>query len=175
MQRKFLKFKILLIVFCFACGVLPNSYGADFQGEVVKIIDGDSFVVEIGGKSVEVRLYGIDCPEYHQPYSKLAKNTATELVKNKKVQVRSYYTDRYGRSIVLLTVNKQNLNERLVAEGLAWVSPKFCKKKFCKKWKEKQKFAKDTRLGLWRDENPTPPWLWKKMKNKERGWLSSKR
>ena len=38
-----------------------------WQGRVRSVPDGDSLTVERAGRTVKVRLYGIDSPEYRQP------------------------------------------------------------------------------------------------------------
>jgi endonuclease YncB( thermonuclease family) len=44
------------------------AIGAEFTGKAVRVIDGDSISVIHDGKSEQVRLYGIDCPEKGQAY-----------------------------------------------------------------------------------------------------------
>ena len=65
---KLLARTLLLTIVLFFEGIFP-SYSADLQMfSNVKLIknsanDGDSFVVELNGKSFRVRLYFVDCPE----------------------------------------------------------------------------------------------------------------
>ncbi len=57
------------------------------SGRVTKVIDGDSFVLKTTKRSYEIRLWGIDCPEYTQPHSANAKSVSRKLLETKKVRV----------------------------------------------------------------------------------------
>lgn len=140
--------------------------GETFSATVRKIIDGDSLLVAVGQDTIEVRLYGVDCPEYDQPFSRDAKQFAGHKVLGKNVLVKPSYNDSYGRVVAEVTRNNKVLNKELVQAGLAWVSPRYCKKSFCTAWQESENIARNERRGLWRDERPDPPWQWKRMKKK---------
>lgn len=140
--------------------------GETYSATVRKIIDGDSLLVAVGQDTVEVRLYGVDCPEYDQPFSRDAKQFAGEKVLRKQVLIRPSYNDSYGRVVAEVIRGDMVLNEELVQAGLAWVSPRYCKKSFCSSWQESENIARNERRGLWRDDRPDPPWQWKRMKKK---------
>lgn len=131
-------------------------------GYVKKVIDGDSLLFETDkGKKYELRLYGIDTPEWDQPYSKLSKRYLNDLIRGKKLEIEIYDIDRYGRKVVMATRGSVNVNQSLVERGYAWVYPRYCKKKICKKWKKLEKKARYDRKGLWKEKNPVSPWKWK--------------
>ena len=69
-------------------------------------------------KQVWVRLYGIDFPEKGQAYGKKAKQFTSRLVCGKVVEVEVMATDRYGRTVAMIFVDKTLLNEELVKVGL---------------------------------------------------------
>jgi endonuclease YncB( thermonuclease family) len=142
--------------------------GETYSATVRKIIDGDSLVVAVGQDNVEVRLYGVDCPEFDQPYSRDAKNFAGERVLRKMVVIKPVYYDSYGRLVAIVIRDDHVLNKELVQAGLAWVSPRYCKKSFCSSWQASESIARNERRGLWQDERPDPPWQWKRMKKKMR-------
>jgi len=130
---------------------------------VVKIIDGDSVVVNDGSKNIEVRLWGIDTPEYRQPYSKSAKKFTKKLLENRIVDMEVKDRDKYGRIVALLTPqNGVSANELIVKKGFAWVHIYYCKEAICEEWKGYQKEARNRKLGLWREAEPIAPWVWKR-------------
>ena len=47
---------------CWLMGV-PVGMGADFEGKVVGVLEGDTIEVLHDKKTERIRLYGIDCPE----------------------------------------------------------------------------------------------------------------
>ncbi len=58
-----------------------------WSGMVVGVSDGDTIQVMQAHKEVKVRLYGIDCPEKGQPFSKKAKQFSSGMVFGKIVEV----------------------------------------------------------------------------------------
>jgi len=40
-------------------------------------------------------------------------------------------TDRYGRTVAVVTIGMKTANEAMVAAGMAWVFEKYCHKAFC--------------------------------------------
>ena len=91
----------------------------------VKVIDGDSIVV--GGR--EVRLEGIDAPEYHQDcYNAEGKAYACgvrameymqNLTKDQKLRCEPIEIDRYKRVVAVCFAGKTNLNAEMVRSGNA--------------------------------------------------------
>lgn len=145
-------------------GVLNASAGEIFPATVKKVIDGDSLLVATAKNTIEVRLYGVDCPEYDQPYSKAAKKFVEKNVLGKKVVIEPAYRDSYGRLVAVVVRDNKVLNNDLVQAGLAWVYPRYCRKNFCNIWKENERIARREKRGLWHDAKPDSPWQWKKMK-----------
>ena len=153
---------VLLILLVVLLVISSTSHAQEVKGVVYKIIDGDSIVVRLEkGKKIEVRLYGIDSPEYDQPYSKLSKRYLVQKVLKKAVFLNIIDIDRYKRQVAMVRQDKLIINSELVKLGYAWVYPKYCKKDTCKVWKKYQKKAKKSRKGLWKDKKPTSPWQWK--------------
>jgi endonuclease YncB( thermonuclease family) len=102
--------------------LLPNFSWA-WSGEVVGIADGDTITVLSSKtlKDVKIRLYGIDCLEGEQAFSKRARKFTSKMVYGKVVEVKVMDTDRYGRTVAMIYADKTLLNEELVKAGLAWV------------------------------------------------------
>lgn len=138
-----------------------------FQGKVIKVIDGDSVIVLAKNKKIEVRFYGIDSPEYDQPYSKKARRYVRRTLLGRKVTVAGIGHDRYSRLVAMVSdQNGTMINRSLVAEGLAWVHPGFCRKKMCADWKELEEKARSEKRNLWSGPVVIPPWKWKRTRKK---------
>ncbi len=75
------------------------TYGADFTGQVVGVLEGDSIRVMHNERANEVRLNNIDCPEKGQAYGKKAKQVTSEFVFGKKVTVNTTGKGRYERNL----------------------------------------------------------------------------
>lgn len=159
---------VTLIFFLLAGSVCPVFAKTPFIGSVKKIIDGDSLIIKAGRKTIEVRLYGIDCPEYDQPFSAAAKVLARKKVHGRKVQVQPQYTDSYQRLVAIVTYGRHTLNSEMVQSGLAWVYPRYCRKKICKSWQEMEESARKMKKGIWSSPRPISPWEWKRRKRSQK-------
>lgn len=153
----------------FFCSVLLFPLcGFCWQAPVKYIHDGDNMIVILGGKEVDVRLYGIDSPEMDQPYGLKARRFVSRICKGKTVRVESFGHDQYGRTIGMMFIEGKSLNELLIEKGLAWVYKRYCHKPFCQKWKSLEARAREQEAGLWSDSDPSPPWEWRYKQNKQR-------
>lgn len=157
MLRRILKV-LLILFFCWT----GQAFAAEISGLVKKVIDGDSLVVATGEGVLEIRLYGVDCPEYGQAFFQEAKSFTRKNVLGKRVTIAPMAEDAYGRTVALVARGEHVLNSDLVAAGLAWVYPRYCKRDFCDGWKNSERSARDGKKGLWLDTRPDPPWQWKR-------------
>lgn len=153
-------FLLLLLLFSF---VATGEAGQHIKANVIKVVDGDTILVSYKGKSLRVRLWGIDTPEWRQPFSKSAKKYTAKLIEGTEVQLEEKDWDDYGRLVAIVTTKKKEcVNEALLRAGLAWVHIYYCKEAICDSWYEIERKARKKRSGLWRDDSPTPPWVWKR-------------
>ena len=113
------------------CGCASHSATAtDGRATVVRVIDGDTIVVHIGGHDENVRILGIDTPETHKPDTPvecygpeasdrmaalLPQGTTVRLVRD--VEAR----DRYGRLLAYVYRDSDGLfiDVTMVSEGYA--------------------------------------------------------
>jgi len=133
-----------------------------YSARVVGFIDGDSVKMVVNGKQTDVRLYGIDCPESGQAYGKVATAGIKELLAGRNIQIKIITHDRFGRAVAMVYADRKNVNEIMIKAGLAWVYRKYCKDDFCNDWLQLEKEAKLKNWRLWKDADPTPPWMWRK-------------
>jgi len=148
---------------------LPLSSAYGWNGYVTKVLDGDSFRIKRGRKTVEVRLYGIDSPEWGQAYGNKAKRYLKSKINRTTVTVSPKDVDHYGRTIALVSISGRLMNRELVREGLAWMYPRYCKQQpLCSELKKLQLKAIAGRRGLWRDKVSIPPWQWRRKHKKKK-------
>jgi micrococcal nuclease len=96
-----------------------NAVTAKTQDSIVtKVIDGDTVVVQGGD---HVRLLGMDADEKGYPCYDAAKTRLEVLTLSKPVRLEVDATDKdqYGRLLRYIFVGSRNIDEELVAEGLA--------------------------------------------------------
>lgn len=139
-----------------------------WPAKVVSVTDGDTINVLRDGQQVKVRLYGIDCPEKGQDYGQKARDLAAALVAGRNVEVDQKDTDRYGRTVGLVKVDGQGLNELIIQNGYAWVYRQYCKEKFCADWIKSEAVARQQKKGMWASSVVIPPWEWRAAKRENR-------
>lgn len=132
----------------------------DLSGRVVKVNDGDTItILDANQTQHKVRLYGIDTPEYTQPYSRAATKTLAGLVQGEGVGVDVKDTDSYGRAVGVVYKGNVNVNLRMVKSGYAWWYRKYAPLDDDLRMAEER--ARIDKLGLWAEPDPTPPWEWR--------------
>jgi micrococcal nuclease len=154
-MRLFKSFLILLLL-------LPLGCYSQLIGKVVNIADGDTFTMLVNNEPIRIRLHGIDSPEKGQDFSNVAKEFLSGYVFGKVVTVREMDTDRYGRTIGMVTIDGVNVNEKILEAGLAWHYKQYDKNY---KWAQLESIAKGKKIGIWSVSNPTPPWDFRSRKN----------
>ena len=118
---------------------------------VVGVSDGDTLTCLLPTKKqLKVRLQEIDAPEKGQPFGKKAKQYLSQLVFKQNVTLSVSGYDRYQRILATVYLQEQNINLEMVKNGMAWV------------YFQAQDFAKQQKIGLWRDPNPIAPYEWRK-------------
>lgn len=150
------------LVFALAWLSATAALGAQLEGKVVGLSDGDTVtVLDASRKRHKIRLAGIDAPEKSQPYGHRSRRHLADLVLRKQVVVEWSKRDRYGRMVGKLLVERQDAGLAQVSAGMAW---------HYKAYQEEQPpedqaayalaeaAARRTRVGLWRAPAPTAPW-----------------
>lgn len=133
-----------------------------FSAHVTRIIDGDTMEVLYEGRAVRIRLAHIDCPENisSQPFGKLAKQALSHLCNDKSVMVISAGYDRYGRLLAEVKNDKGLVvNEEMVRKGMAWHFKRYSKNTT---YAHLEYEARQLRVGLWAEKNPSAPWMVRK-------------
>ena len=151
---------VTLSVLCGCAGCPPRSMSNTWQGEVVKVSDGDTVKVTRPGRArpVKIRLQGVDTPEMAQPFGEAAKRFTADLVFGKTVTVEAVTTDRYNRTVAHIRLGSKRLDAALVRAGLAWHYKKYSNDKMLARLERE---ARAARRGVWGQQNPEAPWHWR--------------
>lgn len=117
---------LFFISFCLAIigffsYIMPNI---TYKGNVSRVIDGDSLIV--AGR--EIRLWGIDAPEYHQSCyvnekiiacGKQASRHLAGLINGRDAECMEKTIDRYQRSVSICKVAGSDIGANMVRDGFA--------------------------------------------------------
>lgn len=134
---------------------------ATFTGMVTRIIDGDTLsVLDDEKHELRVRLAGIDAPEHHQPWGGRARQNLARLAFSKRVSVEWYKTS-YNRVVGIVRVGGIDMSLAQLRAGLAWHYKKYEREQTAESrqaYAAAELEARDKRRGLWKDQEPIPPW-----------------
>ena len=147
--------RVRLALVALVLSSVPAFAHERFAGRVVGITDGDTISVMREGRSVRVRLEGIDCPERGQDFGQRAKQFTSEMAFGKDAVVEVRDVNRYGRLVARVSVGGEDVSLALLRSGLAWHYTKYSRDP---KLAEAEIAAKAAKLGLWSRPAPTPPW-----------------
>ncbi len=133
----------------FVCAAFLFSKAAA-GSDYIKVVDGDSLFI---GKR-EIRLSGIDAPEYHQecydendaPYP-CGKEAFWALKKmaGKNIVCKKVTVDRYRREVADCFCGKKNINKEMVRQGYAVAYDRYTQN-----YVPAQNEAKKHKRGIWR-------------------------
>jgi micrococcal nuclease len=116
-----------------------------------------------------------------QPYGKQARDSLLQMLGRKQEQIDSRAIDKYGRVIGLVSVDGLDVNQAQVKRGYAWAGEGWQQRRFASGQSEEQTSgvaraagdsgqsyislqgeARRAGVGLWAQEDPQPPWQWRK-------------
>ena len=162
--------RVLLFLLIFVLSVL--SVGCDSQkpikngfkpvqvvGECVYVYDGDTVLVDAGGKKTKIRLYGIDAPELSQEFGDKSRALLSRLVEKKRITVSVTGEDKYGRLIGVVFFDGMDVNALMLKNGAAWHYKDYDKST---EYAELESLARKERLGLWATRSIMAPWDYRK-------------
>jgi micrococcal nuclease len=131
--------------------------GQTFTAAVVRVVDGDTILVNVGGHAEKVRYIGMDTPETHhptrgeEPGGREATAVNRRLVEGKTVRLELdvRLRDRYGRLLAYVYVGETMVNAELVRLGYAQAMTVPPNVKHASLFVRLQREAREAGRGLW--------------------------
>ncbi len=129
---------------------------------VLKVVDGDTIDVLVDGKTVRLRLIGLDTPETVDPrktvqcFGKEASDKAKELLVGNVVRLEYDASqgafDKYRRTLAYIFLPDGTLyNKYMIAEGYAHEYTYNLPYKYQQEFKMAERQAREEKKGLWAD------------------------
>ena len=126
--------------------------------DVIRVVDGDTLVINYNGKNEKVRLIGVDTPESVHPNEE--KNTefgdsvskfSKEILSGKQVGLEFdvQERDKYGRLLAYVYLEGQMYNKLLLEKGYAKIATYPPNVKYVEEFTTIQKQARKNKVGLW--------------------------
>jgi endonuclease YncB( thermonuclease family) len=147
----------ILFIICCALLLNPDVYSQKYEGTIIRIIDGDTYVFLTATGSFTVRMLGIDAPERDQPFSRESSEFLSRYL-NKEAVIKVNGTDKDDRSVGTLYVNGRDINLLSVRGGFAWHYKRYSDDK---DYAAAEEYAQRNKLKIWSLPNPIPPWTWR--------------
>lgn len=165
---------VLLLVLVVAMPAFAFKPYPATTGKVMKVKDGDTVVVapEDGGQFYTCRLYGIDAPETDhgrkpgQPFGEESSKELKKLILGQIVEVVRTGQKTYKREVCIISKDGVDVNLEMVKRGYAWAYTHYLKRPYASEYINAENEARAKKLGLWKDNNPTPPWEFRKMQKR---------
>ncbi len=164
---------------CVFLVVFGQASAATLTGKVVGVSDGDTITVLDAHhhQQFKIRLSGIDAPEKKQPFGQRSKQHLSALVFGREVDVIWHKHDRYGRTIGKVMVDAPSCTAtrcpktvdaglQQIEAGMAWWYRKYAREQGpgeAADYDRAEARARASRIGLWVEANPVPPWDWRRM------------
>jgi endonuclease YncB( thermonuclease family) len=133
-----------------------------FDGRVVGVEDGDTItVLDSSNQNHRIRLQGIDAPERGQAFSTKSGQNLSQAVFDKVVTIEWSKRDRYRRIVGKVMLDGHDLCLQQIGAGMAWHYKYYQDEQTPedrKLYSDAEDAARSARAGLWVDQNPIPPW-----------------
>lgn len=168
----------LFIAFAFGLSLISplGVFAATIAGKVIRIIDGDTFVLLVSQNDrtkhqQRIRITTIDAPEERQPFYQVSKDYLGKLIHEQEVLIEPNKIDIYGRTVARVTLNGRDIGLEQINAGLAWYARAYASALTLEEqgyYLLAESRARNSRAGLWNDANPTPPWTFRANKHNQR-------
>ena len=140
-----------------------------FKGRVVKVSDGDTItVLDAANVQHKIRLDKIDAPEKAQPFGDAARKHLAAFVAGKNVEIEWTKKDKYGRilgTVWAMIPVRTDVNLQMVKDGFAWHYKQFDN---TQTYAAAEIDARRAKRGLWKDPAPSPPFMFRRAKDRFR-------
>jgi micrococcal nuclease len=170
MNTYFLINRSLKIIPCFIIVLLSlANLSSAGQHQVIRVVDGDTIVVNYQGKTEKVRLLCVNTPEsvhpdkkQNIPMGKYASDYAKKRLSGKSVDLEfeGNLRGKYGRLLAYVFIDGQNFNIELVRQGLSPYYNKYgLSQKYDQGFKEAERYAREHQLNIWGDAELSEKYL----------------
>ena len=126
--------------------------------KIIRIVDGDTLIIDYNGVEERVRLIGVDTPESVHPdgtknneFGKIASDFSKKYLDGKEVSIELdvQERDKYGRILAYVYIGGQMYNKILLQEGMAKVATYPPNVRYVDDFKALEKTAREGNKGLW--------------------------
>ncbi|MBU1683424.1 lamin tail domain-containing protein [Patescibacteria group bacterium] len=133
-----------------------DSLSDGMSASVIRVVDGDTFVMDFMGKQMKVRMIGVDTPETVHPfkpiefYGRQASDYLKNLLTGKSISLKFDYQkmDKYGRLLAYIYLDDLFVNAEIVKQGYGYAYTRF-PFKYLDDFVGYEEEAKENKVGIW--------------------------
>ncbi|MBW2648477.1 MAG: thermonuclease family protein [Deltaproteobacteria bacterium] len=165
MRQSFIKIIICYSIFFLLIPALSSAG----QHKVVRVVDGDTIVVNYHGKYEKIRFLCVDTPESvhpdkrrNTPMGKVASIYTGNHLAGKYVDLEFEGKRRgyYGRLLAYVFIDGENFNVELVRQGLSPYYTKYgLSQKYDQEFREAERYARKHGVNIWGDPDLAKEYL----------------
>jgi len=138
----------------------PASPASTPTFRCVDVPDGDGALLEHAGQRYTMRLWGVDAPEWNQPFGIQAKQWLATRIMATDLHCSTLTKDRHDRYVAhLIDSSGRSISYDIVHAGMAWHYNTFAPDAHVLAALHQD--AKRAHRGLWSAPAPVPPWVWR--------------
>lgn len=140
---------------------------AQDSAKVVRVKDGDTYMLATGTRTFTVRLENVDAPENKQKGGSEATLFVQNILMGRTVIYDSAGMDRYGRVLASISVDGKRLDSLIIGAGMGWQYIQYNHETMLHNLMQN---AITNKVGLWAcgTSSVCPPWLWRHFNNRNR-------
>lgn len=143
------------------------------SGKIVRVMDGDTVVIETGGNRYRIHLAAIDAPECDQPRGEASMRSLHRILAGQEARVYHQEGDRWGRLTGYVRVAPLDcptcgytLDAGLyqLTVGMAWHATHHAHEQPPEQrgqYEFAEFEARAKKVGLWSAPAPVAPWAWR--------------
>ena len=133
----------------------------ELTGEVVTVPSADTVEVIWADTVISVCLAGIDAPELEQPFGADARRGVEKMLLGRQVRVRLRGIDapQHCERVGQVLLHDEDVSREIVEAGWAWLCRESAFRSSIPVISEAEQEARRRRRGLWKDAEPTSPWM----------------
>ncbi len=154
------------------CFIVIYTQAQDtFTGNVIAVLDGNTLqVTDHYNDTLTLKLDGFESPELNQAFGEEAKSFTASKCLHQSANIVLLGKDRFGNDKAeVILEDDQNLGEALLHAGLAWYHVKGQADNNLTKIHHENKINK---IGLWTQESPLEPWIYRRQQTMTKPKLS---
>ncbi len=157
------RLKFAALPFFLFLAVIPAN-ALVLRGVVVEVRDGQTIIVNSGGRKLAVLLKAVDAPELKQEFGDVSQKHLASLILEKSVDVE--FSQLQSTHVVAkVTCEKLDIGLQVIRDGAAWYDRSAAltlNEDERVVYDGAEKAARSESRGLWQDGSPMPPWEWRR-------------